>query len=580
MESTLLKSALKKNRSLSAAAALAALALLAPAGPAGAAAGPMPSAASKAGSVNQGHAAGLVLGVLPRDAAKPAPTLDLGAADLPESRSVTTLAPGVTRTSISRGAANPALSWTAEVTIPSSDPAVSASALSDEPTARSVAAQLTAAGVAARMERVMSPELADAGGDLGFRVRAGEFGSREAAADTVARIKTSGYSSSVWYTGWDGDAGSVDQSRGPWNLEVLTIDPKEFDGELAATFGADLEKRETTSQLAAASGALAAVNAGFFVFDPKAGAEGDPAGAGVYSGQVLSEAVGDRPALVIDGKKAEADVERLTWRGTVSAGGDVLPLDGINRVPGLIRNCGGTPDDVVTSRPLHDVTCTDADEIVSFSPEFGATTPAGPGMEVVLDASGHVTAVNGSRGTSVPAGGASIQAIGAEIERLSALAKPGATLKVTSDLVDADGKQLMPGSSSHVVNGGPMLVRNGGMEVTAQRDGMVHQTNPGMFYGWAHKRNPRTIAGTDAAGRVVLVTADGRQTDSLGLSLQESAQVAKSLGLTDAINLDGGGSTTMVAKGAVVNTPSNTGSVERAVGDAIVVLPSRKTFER
>ena len=42
-----------------------------------------------------------------------------------------------------------------------------------------------------------------------------------------------------------------------------------------------------------------------------------------------------------------------------------------------------------------------------------------------------MTAVNGTRGTSVPAGGASIQAIGADVERLSALAKPGAPLKLT-----------------------------------------------------------------------------------------------------------------------------------------------------
>ncbi|WP_307080303.1 phosphodiester glycosidase family protein [Arthrobacter pascens] len=46
------------------------------------------------------------------------------------------------------------------------------------------------------------------------------------------------------------------------------------------------------------------------------------------------------------------------------------------------------------------------------------------------------------------------------------------------------------------------------------------------------------------------------------------------------MNLDGGGSTTMVANGAVVNTPSNTGGSERGVGDALVVLPSRKTVER
>ncbi len=563
MKSPFPASGLNKNRTLTAAAAVAALTLLIPAGPGAAVA--LPSA--------------VVLEAEP-GASAPATTLNLGAADLLERRTVTEVAPGVTRTSISRGEANPALFWTVEVTIPSADPAVSASALSDEQTARDAASRLASAGIDARVEAVASPVLADAGGNLGFRVRAGEFTSREDAADTVARTSAAGYKSSVWYTGWDGDSASVDQSRGPWNLEVLTIDPKSFDGELAATFGADLEKRETTSQLSAALGALAAVNAGFFVFDPKAGAEGDPAGAGVYAGQVLSEAVGDRPALVIEGKKAEADVDRLTWRGTVSAGSHVLPLDGINRVPGLIRNCGGTPDDQVTGRPLHDVTCTDADEIVTFSSEFGATTPAGPGLEILLDATGHVTSVNNQRGTVVPQGGASIQAVGADVQRLAALAVPGLKLKVASNLIGTDGKALKAGKATHVVNGGPMLIRNGDIEVTAKRDGMVNDANPGMFYGWAHKRNPRTIAGTDAAGRLVLVTADGRQTTSLGLSLQESAQVARSLGLTDAINLDGGGSTTMVVHGAVVNSPSNTGGVERAVGDALVVLPARKTSTR
>lgn len=87
-----------------------------------------------------------------------------------------------------------------------------------------------------------------------------------------------------------------------------------------------------------------------------------------------------------------------------------------------------------------------------------------------------------------------------------------------------------------------------------------------------HKRNPRTIAGVDALGRTLLVTADGRQTGSLGLSIKESAEVAASLGMVDAINLDGGGSTTMVADGQVRNISSDT-TGERPVGDALLVLP-------
>ncbi|CAL9647572.1 hypothetical protein SUDANB174_06474 [Streptomyces sp. enrichment culture] len=89
-----------------------------------------------------------------------------------------------------------------------------------------------------------------------------------------------------------------------------------------------------------------------------------------------------------------------------------------------------------------------------------------------------------------------------------------------------------------------------------------------------HKPNPRTLAGVDAAGRTVLVTADGRSTDSLGLSIGESAEVARSLGLRDAVNLDGGGSTTLVAEGAVLNSPSDAAG-ERPVGDALLILPRR-----
>ncbi|MGZ6751783.1 MAG: phosphodiester glycosidase family protein, partial [Nocardioides sp.] len=76
----------------------------------------------------------------------------------------------------------------------------------------------------------------------------------------------------------------------------------------------------------------------------------------------------------------------------------------------------------------------------------------------------------------------------------------------------------------------------------------------------------------DGQGRTVLVTVDGRSVDDLGLSIPEAAALAKSLGLVDAINLDGGGSTTMVAGGRVVTHPSDA-TGERPVGDALVVRP-------
>ncbi|MEV4989868.1 phosphodiester glycosidase family protein [Pseudarthrobacter sp. LMD1-1-1.1] len=507
-------------------------------------------------------------------AAAPSSThLDLGAKDLPETRNVTTLAPGLTRTTITRGTPNQDFFWTAEVAVPSTspDPDAPASALSTQSQAQMVAAKLNAAGLTARVEHVQSPQLADAGGDLGYRVRVGQFGSKADGSPTVDQIKATGYKASVIYTGWDGDAGTSEDDRGPWNLQVLTIDPKEFHGDLTSSFGPNLEDREATSQLSAASGALAAVNGGFFTMDPAAGAPGDPAGAAVHDGKVLSEPVGDRPSLVLD--KNGTTIERLHWHGTVTAPGSAeLPLHGIDRVPGLIRNCGGT-DDTPTNLPLHDFTCTDANEIVAFTPEYGPTTPAGPGLEAVLDAQGTVTAVNPTRGSAVPAGGQTLQAIGSDVDKLAAMAVPGKKLKVDTDLLTENGKTLTTTPTTDVVNGGPTLVRNGQLDVTAKRDGMVRTNDSNsFFYGWVHKRNPRTFAGVDAQGRTLLVTADGRQTTSLGLSLNEEADVAKSLGMVNAMNLDGGGSTTMVEGGQVMNSPSDA-TGERPIGDALLLLP-------
>lgn len=504
------------------------------------------------------------------------PHLNLGATDLPEHRTVKTLAPGVTLTKISRGAADASLFWTAEVAIPSDspDPDAPASALSSQAGAQATAGKLRAAGIESRVEHVQSPQLADAGGALGYRVRAGRFAAKMDGDTTVAKIKAAGFASSAIYTGWDGDTDTSTKTRGPWNLEVITIDPKTYQGQLAATFGPDLEKRETTSQLASDAHAIAGVNAGFFVFDPKAGAEGDPAGVGVYGGKTLSEPVADRPALVINGTKNSTSIERLAWSGSLSSATGEVPLDGIDRVPGLIRNCGGA-NDVPTPLALQDFTCTNANELVTFTPQFGPSTPAGPGLEVAVDSHDTVTAVSESRGEAVPAGGHTVQATGSDVARLRTLAPVGTKLKISTGLLGQEGKALATDKATSVVNGGPVLVRDGREDVTVKRDGMVHPSDGNSFYyGWVHKRNPRTFAGTDAQGDTMLVTADGRSTDSLGLSLKEEADVASSLGMVQAMNLDGGGSTTAVSGGTILNTPS--GGAERPIGDALLVLPSRK----
>ncbi|HET7697185.1 MAG TPA: phosphodiester glycosidase family protein [Vicinamibacterales bacterium] len=92
--------------------------------------------------------------------------------------------------------------------------------------------------------------------------------------------------------------------------------------------------------------------------------------------------------------------------------------------------------------------------------------------------------------------------------------------------------------------------------------------------GFDTTRHPRTMIGEDGTS-IWLVTVDGRQPWlSLGMSFTELRGLARRLGLRSALNLDGGGSTTMVVRGVIVNNPSDA-TGPRPVSDAIVVRTRR-----
>ena len=89
--------------------------------------------------------------------------------------------------------------------------------------------------------------------------------------------------------------------------------------------------------------------------------------------------------------------------------------------------------------------------------------------------------------------------------------------------------------------------------------------------GFAEGRHPRTMIGTAADGAIWLVTVDGRQPQlSVGMTLEELRRLARRLELVNALNLDGGGSTTMWVQGQVVNSPSDA-TGPRKVSDALIV---------
>ena len=123
-------------------------------------------------------------------------------------------------------------------------------------------------------------------------------------------------------------------------------------------------------------------------------------------------------------------------------------------------------------------------------------------------------------------------------------------------------------AAEDVVTSGPMLLIGG-------------EPEPMVVDKFNTTRNPRTAVGRRADGTVLLVVVDGRNSLAAGLTMKELQQVMAALDCRDAINLDGGGSTTMVVRGTVVNHPSDNrefdAAGERPVANAIIVsLPARQ----
>jgi exopolysaccharide biosynthesis protein len=118
---------------------------------------------------------------------------------------------------------------------------------------------------------------------------------------------------------------------------------------------------------------------------------------------------------------------------------------------------------------------------------------------------------------------------------------------------------------------GPLLVMDGTAETMVQQ---AFNTN----------RHPRTAIGITKDKHLLLVTVDGRSAEAYGMTNEELAQLMLSLGCIEALNLDGGGSTTMWIEGkgenGIVNYPSDNKVYdhggERAVANSVLILPKTK----
>ena len=113
------------------------------------------------------------------------------------------------------------------------------------------------------------------------------------------------------------------------------------------------------------------------------------------------------------------------------------------------------------------------------------------------------------------------------------------------------------------IHAGPVLIRNGKINVSSEQEVFFNTPVDGV--------QPRSAIGYKKNGDVIMMVVDGRQVDSRGVYLKELAMLMSQFNCEEAVNLDGGGSSSLVVNGKLVNNPIGL-NIEREVMSFIAVF--------
>ena len=316
--------------------------------------------------------------------------------------------------------------------------------------------------------------------------------------------------------------------RGRYRVHVVRVDPSKPGVRLDYASLATVPRRGPLTRLLGRDDAVAGVNGGFFdIYDT-----GAPLGVGR------------------DRDRGFLHAAKYTWTNafTTSDSGR-LRIGPVTMRAGIAEHPGIEITNVNSPRVREG-------KVGLYTPAWGKTS----GYSITDGQRRHVRVVHvkdgrvASRSTRLRAGtrirGSVLVGRGPGAEQLAEL-RLGSRATVTSEL---------PGRYRFAISGETVLLRKG--RVVARDDVYLH---------------PRTAVGIDRdSGRVLLVAVDGRQDFSRGLTQVELARLLRRLGAESALNLDGGGSTTLAGLGRrsgdlrVLNSPSD--GAQRQIPDGIAVL--------
>lgn len=310
-------------------------------------------------------------------------------------------------------------------------------------------------------------------------------------------------------------------------INVVEVDMKlAKDLELTPALSSDttLQSRRTITTIAKNKNAVVALNGTYF--KPQTGV---PLGTLMINKKMYTGPIYDRVAMGIFDNGF--DIARVQLNASVSGSGKTIPVNNINQ-PRMLSTY-----------------------VLVYTSEWGKYSPYAPkygmGLQVV---EGKITKASANP-IEIPQNGYVISGPKSVLQPL--LDKKDAELIINTN---PEWKNV-----KHIISGGPYLVRNSEVfvDMTAQKLGAIGG------------RNPRSAIGYTADNNLILVAVDGREGSSIGMTLMELASFMQSIGCTNAMNLDGGGSTVMYVNGQVVNKPQMKGGIP--LSNAIVLSRTPKS---
>jgi exopolysaccharide biosynthesis protein len=311
--------------------------------------------------------------------------------------------------------------------------------------------------------------------------------------------------------------------------------------------------REPLSSMAKRTGAVAAINGGFFKYNGSY--DGLNTSTLKINGDWLSMAKLQRGAIGWKKDFSKALFDRLTLSCKVNIQGKDFPISDFNR-----ERSHNTS--VLYNYPFH---------------RSSLTAPNG--TEIVMSRD-RVLEIRKNKGNSkIPEGGF-VYSVGKDAKIKLDNIQPGAPCTIqfyaVPQLAQSQEEKDAWQEVDFIVGGTPLLIKDGQLIPDIE----CEQTRKSFL----KNSLPRTAIGTCKDGTVVMIVVDGRDPLlSVGMSIPELQLYMKELGCTNALNLDGGGSATMTVFSQVVNYPCNSHHEEelndrsqRPISDGILILPQEE----